>query len=609
MPSSGEASAPAASAAPAPQPQLPPVEPHQTRGATKMAAEEDKKDEFFFICLRNMTELMNLSVSGHKEFTTKNKITCEGEFNINKSHQKLISVSLFVNCTKCKYETKPLKMYNTLKHSLEDIIKDTKQTGDKNKGPRHSTLNVSLALALTASSIDTTQWQEIMGGIGVDAGSESGMRKLMNKVAPLNKKLAQQSMTKNIQNLTESQARGEEVGISFDVMYNNSRARNNIPMQPATQAVGTVIGSNKKTLHISLKNKLCWKCSNNETNKLVKGKTPELCNEKECPRNLASAATISDEASTLRAALDDLGNKGLKPNYCSLDGDAKNANVLKEKNIELSRDVWHLSQNLKKKYAQMPCQLADFDGGNAGEQEREWKEFLGCVLDRCNAELKHEPPVGKVKGKNKKVKLTGPARLNKLRTKMRRLTDAILHCHQGRCGIKSKCSVRSNVCKGNSSYIIHGPTPTLSETNASLVRDMINERLDKFLGLTYRNANTSINEARNRSLTKVLPKNVTRSKNAVSRLYRGTLVNNEGLAGSSKICNTTIGHKRSQNVIRRMSKLEARKSYFIRRSAMIKQKIRRQLKIRYVKDLYKAKRGGKNCVHYGPGIDLDLSSK
>ena len=70
----------------------------------------------------------------------------------------------------------------------------------------------------------------------------------MNKIAPLNKKLAQQSMTKNIQNLTESQARGEEVGISFDVMYNNSRARNNIPMQPATQAVGTVIGSNKKIL-------------------------------------------------------------------------------------------------------------------------------------------------------------------------------------------------------------------------------------------------------------------------------------------------------------------------------------------------------------------------
>ena len=111
------------------------------------------------------------------------------------------------------------------------------------------------------------------------------------------------------------------------------------------------------------------------------------------------------------------------------------------------------------------------------------------------------------------------------------------------------------------------------------------------------------------SLTKVLPKNVTRSKNAVSRLYRGTQVNNEGLAGSSKICNTTIGHKRSQNVIRRMSKLEARKSYFIRRSAMIKQKIRRQFRIRYMKDLYKAKRGVKNCEHYGHGIDLDLSSK
>ena len=53
----------------------------------------------------------------------------------------------------------------------------------------------------------------------------------------------------------------------------------------------------------------------------------------------------------MRTAIDDLGNKGLKPNYCSLDGDAKNANVLSEKNIDLSRDAWHLSQNLKRKYA------------------------------------------------------------------------------------------------------------------------------------------------------------------------------------------------------------------------------------------------------------------
>ena len=83
----------------------------------------------------------------------------------------------FLSTVQNKYVSQPLKMYSDLKQSLGDIIADTKKTGDENKGPRHSTLNVSLALALTASSIDTTQWQEIMGGIGVDAGTENGMRK------------------------------------------------------------------------------------------------------------------------------------------------------------------------------------------------------------------------------------------------------------------------------------------------------------------------------------------------------------------------------------------------------------------------------------------------
>ena len=123
----------------------------------------------------------------------------------------------------------------------------------------------------------------------------------------------------------------------------------------------------------------------------------------------------------------------------------------------------------------------------------------------------------------------------------RYITNTILNCHQGLCGEISKCETRSFVCSGKNSYIKYGPTPTLGAKNTKLVKDMIDERMKGYLDVTFRNSNTSINEARNKAHTKVVPKTLTCSKNAISRLSRGTLVSNEGLAGSSNICNNAIG--------------------------------------------------------------------
>ena len=587
MPSAGKPPVP-------PGPALPPVDPHQTRRATKQAKEEGKKDEFFIVCLKNLTYLFNSSTNKHKEFSPN----CDGELNVNKESQKLISVTLFMTCTKCKFVGPNCKMYSDMEYRLEDIVSgNLNKAGRQNSGPRHSTLNVSLALALTASSIGTTQWQEIMGGIGVHAGSTNGMNNLMTAVGPLNEKLANESMTRGIDGLIELQAKGEEVGVSFDVMYNNSKIRNHVPMQPASQAVGTVIGSNKKTIHLTVKNKLCWKCSKSETDNLIKNGKAKPCDSKGCTRNTATAATISDEATTLRSALQALGEKGLKPNYCSLDGDAKNANVLSDNNIELSRDAWHVSKNIDKKYSKLPCDLNDFDGDIVAEKEKEWKDFRGCVLARCNAELKSVS--GKVKH------LRGAVKKNKMSSMTRYITNTILNCHQGLCGEISKCETRSFVCSGKNSYIKYGPTPTLGAKNTKLVKDMIDERMKGYLDVTFRNSNTSINEARNKAHTKVVPKTLTCSKNAISRLSRGTLVSNEGLAGSSNICNNAIGHRRSKNVINKMATLERKKAYSVRYSATRKHKARAQIRIKHLKDIHKAKRSCARSELYGPGIDMN----
>ena len=146
MPSAGKPPVP-------PGPALPPVDPHQTRRATKQAKEEGKKDEFFIVCLKNLTYLFNSSTNKHQEFSPN----CDGELNVNKESQKLISVTLFMTCTKCKFVGPNCKMYSDMEYRLEDIVSgNLNKAGRQNSGPRHSTLNVSLALALTASSIGTT---------------------------------------------------------------------------------------------------------------------------------------------------------------------------------------------------------------------------------------------------------------------------------------------------------------------------------------------------------------------------------------------------------------------------------------------------------------------
>ena len=73
-----------------------------------------------------------------------------------------------------------------------------------------------------------TQFQEIMCGIGIDPGNEKSLSILMKKAGPLSDKLAQESMDRGIRDLIELQGKGEEVGISFDVLYNNCKNQLNL---------------------------------------------------------------------------------------------------------------------------------------------------------------------------------------------------------------------------------------------------------------------------------------------------------------------------------------------------------------------------------------------
>ena len=574
--------------------EIPPVEPHRTRLRTAQAAEEDAKDELFILSPRHLDILFKTSYLGHKEFSPN----CNGDLLVNKKSQKIISVSLFMHCKSCKYSGPPVNMYTLLKHKIEDIASGHIRVGRQNSGPRHSTLNAALGLALTASSIDVEQWREILGGIGIDSGSENGLRDVIKAVAPINEKLAQESMDRGIQGLLDLQAKGEEVGISFDQNYNNSRPNKyHIPMQPAKQSVGTVVGSNNKTIAFYVKSKLCWHCSKLGNDLLVKGEKPRPCGRPDCTRNLDITDTISDEAPVLRMALSDLKAKGLLPQYCSLDGDAKNAKVLTEYGVDLCRDEWHLCKNIDNRYGKKPCNLNDFPGHNQAEKAKSWSEVRRMILYRCNAEFKVVS--------NKTKKLKGDARKKKMQNMLRCVSCAILSCHQNQCG--TQCRKYSHVCDGKRSYPLFAPKPKLCINNKKIVTEMINERLKKWLPETYRRANTSINESRNRSHNRVLPKNVTCMRNINNRISRGTLSVNEGVAGSSELCNQAIGHRRSRNVKDKMNKIQETKEYRIKKAGSTDRKARQQLQVKYIKEELRVKRAKKGKVDedvYGQGCDL-----
>ena len=561
---------------------------HGTRSKTAAARAEDVQDELYIVTCRNLTQLFNFSYRAHCTYAPE----CPGYLLVYKHENRIISSTLFMRCSECDFEGPKVKMYSDMKCKLEDLLSGTETKGKANSGPRHSTLNVALALTLMGTSIDVTQFQEIMCGIGIDPGNEKSLSILMKKAGPLSDKLAQESMDRGIRDLIELQGKGEEVGISFDVLYNNCKNRKGLRGQPATQACGTTIGSNKKTLSTKFKNKLCWKCSKSENDCLMQGKEPQPCNTPGCSRNTAIAATISDEASMLSSTLDDLRSKGLEHiDYCILDGDAKNSNVCKERNIEVGRDAFHINKNLKTKYAAksaklpVPVQLPDFDGWNDAEREKDWDDVKADIISRCQAELKA------ASNYSDKLKLKGKAKLQKMKSLLRCITCAILECHQGRCG--KNCKRYSFVCNGKNSYPKYAASRKLSTANQKVVRALVNERLKALLPSTYRNKNTSINEARNTTHIKVLPKTKTSTKNAPSRISRGTLISNEGIAKSSEICNNAIGHRVCQGVKKRYMHHQDRKAYFIEKGKSNNRKSRDRTRVKFQKSKQKEKRGEK----------------
>ena len=153
-------------------------------------------------------------------------------------------------------------------------------------------------------------------------------------------------------------------------------------------------------------------------------------------------------------------------------------------------------------------------------------------------------------------------------------------------------------------YIKLGPTPKLSESNKEIIREMINERLEENLQVTYRNAGTNIVESYNRAFLKACQKISAFTRNYQSRHCKSIVMINEGLVKGSKLINNVLNISLPKKVVARQTKLQRKRLRLRAWSMSLKAKVRHAARTTFLQNLYRIKRQGKREKRqYGKAID------
>ena len=575
-------------------------DPAVTRSKQEELDREDEQDEYLICRLANLSQLFKLGYQVHT--------TCNQPLIVCKTNNQIISCSLHLYCVKCHYKSPSVNMYETLSEKLDHLLLDENEKEDARldrRGPKHSQLNVRLACALTASPIGASVFSEIMCELGVNPGSVDGLHRLINRVGAVNEKGAKISMRAAIKDLVKKKKKGEEIVVAVDAQYNNRLRNKFVPSELATQAVHTTVATNtKKIVAQQCVSKLCNTCSRIQTDSYLEGNLDytnlPLCSRPDCKRNLLPQATISDEGSMLNKSLRELEEEGLKVDVVVCDGDSRTAKVVKEKGIEINSDIRHKSNNIVKKInRKAKMNFKDFKGPTLAEKKKECALFVTSIMKRCNAENKQAAKLCKSK--------KGIGKLNCVKGKLKNVSKAILACHQGNCG--KLCYYHSNVCHGYSSkqktyakcYAKSGPQPKLCNKNVEIIQNMIKERLEANISVTYRNAGTNIVESYNRAYMKSCPKISAFSRNYKNRHNKSVIMINEGLVKGSKLVRDMLKMSIPQSVVARQRKILNRRLRSRAYAVSLKKKIRHEARTHVLQNLYKNKRQSKKM--YGKGID------
>ena len=501
--------------------------------------EELEDDEYYIMHRGNLQNLINKTYKDH----FKGNNDCEGDFHLIRVDKRMLSTSWVLQCGLCEFKSDIKKMYR--EH-------DTGKAGRN-----QSTLNSSVGMALSFSSIGARQFSQLMLDIGIDAGTTNCINDHISAACDKLKTLAEESMTEERTNLKTV----PNADLSCDGRY-NLRSRN-APCQPATQAVFTVIENNSgkgKVVDCVTKNKVCRKGI------VMRQKGFEVScpsDTHNCTATMEPLDCIANEGEYAKESLSRIKDGGVHIGSVTADGDVKIKKAVREclgEDVETFNDPRHLANAMKKSIQSHNFSADMFNRGKKGtvRQKKGW--FADDMRVRLEIEFNHAEKTAEGLAYEYFENQPGTSKSNistcsefreRKKNEMYRLLEGVpeilVECLKkgGNCKMCTLC------CKNDGVFFKkkYKGKLNMSESDQSDLKKLIEKRIGKeAIKCTYMKKHTQKNEAFNRVLLKTLPKTTSSPKNFEGRVSAAILLNNKGTDGAHAVARSAVHHSVSEKV-------------------------------------------------------------
>ena len=541
--------------------------------SAKNKSNEEKYGCHRIVHLNKQFEMFNNAIMEHHKQSKK----CIPQFELY--HEKKVGfvVAHQLKCKKCDFVShEPTKLYETVEKSPGQ------------RGPACATLNLSLCSALLYTAIGPSKMAMLLNALDIPRLCHSSMQHLCKKSSDIIENLNQEDMKKL---LIEDAGPSGVVDVSTDTVYNahGFRVDRRSTKNAATVATTSTIEQNSGEHHIVAiytQTKDCYKCS------LMRQKDP-TCNpigHKGCTANTYFLEHLSEYTGGKECARQ-IVSTGVDINTVVTDGDSMCFKGFLEETRQENpdtdchrvADVVHFHQTqLHQSIENCKFNKELFSVSTQKEQLELSKTLHTDIKCRSSMELKylyqkHEKNIEKIKADIPKV------------------IKSIIACYRGDC---SQCrSGSSGTCDGDSKSwwaksrilapkkidILHfnnqADTKILTE---ALQRYLGQEAVDKTLGLRT----TQLNEAFNRCLNAILPKNQKFSRVLKGKIAYAVLVWNRKPKRASEMIAQALGIKTSkaQKTFYNALDRNRRKDILRNKSGGLKDR-RRNLQAGYIRSL------------------------
>ena len=436
--------------------------------------------------------LIDQVVGGHGR--TKCKLP---RFTPGQEIKKGVVVSWSLKCRSCGFETERVKLY------------DEAVTPPGRRGPKPAVQNVALLAVLMNTTIGFAKGRSILNALDIPVPNEKSMKQLSEYVASALKNLAELGETEKLNEATQDK---KEVHLLLDTRYNTGRIGSDRRTGLSLTSQGITLGiENNSGSYFIISHHIQSKVCRKGTSLKLKGEHVECPHHEGCTATKDRFESLTEKEAG-QAICRKVNNQGVTITHVTTDGDGKCAKGVQEESrtpVKRLADTVHLGMTQMKKAKKVEWSENMFPGAKKKTKRNQCGEALAKDIKRRSTailKLLHEKHQGS---------------LPDIQREAGNAVRAAICCYQGDC---RDCPSNVTACQGNdkeelgnswclkSSLLQEHQIVCLNMTNndVSLMTDIFETVLGyDNLEKTQFLSNTQMNEAANRSLSTVLPKNIT----------------------------------------------------------------------------------------------------